>query len=260
MLAANGCFLVENYLALATYPIHAEQRRQLQSGSHTRIPRPAGRAAAGQHARGALRVRSVLLPGGHRRPGLRRGRRLDEVAGGADVRRAGPHRQRHRAGIPAVLRAPQPQRPLRHGQLRGGLPEPGALPVRQCAGGRRAQGEGPDAAVEGAAGPGRGPPGEGVVSLRGRGPVPGRRVGHAPPHGGGGVGGLSNRCNTAANPEKPGTCDTAPGPLAPRLRTDPELAEVVQVWKLLDEPIRAAIVQLVRVRPTRPAHRQGDKP
>ena len=37
--------------------------------------------------------------------------------------------------------------------------------------------------------------------------------------------------------------------LALGLRKDPKLAEVVSVWKLLDEPIRQAILALVRVKP-----------
>ena len=32
------------------------------------------------------------------------------------------------------------------------------------------------------------------------------------------------------------------------MRKDPELAEVVSVWKLLDKPIRQAILALVRVK------------
>jgi len=35
------------------------------------------------------------------------------------------------------------------------------------------------------------------------------------------------------------------------LRNNPELAEVVGVWKLLDEPIRQAIMALVRTKPGR---------
>ncbi len=38
-------------------------------------------------------------------------------------------------------------------------------------------------------------------------------------------------------------------PLALCLRKDPELAEVASVWKLLDEPIRRAVLALVRVEP-----------
>ncbi len=37
--------------------------------------------------------------------------------------------------------------------------------------------------------------------------------------------------------------------LALGLRKDHELAEVARVWKLLDEPIRQAIMALVRVKP-----------
>lgn len=36
--------------------------------------------------------------------------------------------------------------------------------------------------------------------------------------------------------------------LALCLHKDPELAEVVDAWKLLDEPIRQAILQLARVK------------
>ena len=72
-----------------------------------------------------------------------RGRRPLGLGGGRRERRAGAHRERHhaRAGprrqgreFAARLRAPQPLGPLRHRELRGGLPEPHALPVRRrCA-------------------------------------------------------------------------------------------------------------------------------
>ena len=68
--------------------------------------------------------------------------------------------------------------------------------------------------------------------------------------------GLENRLHVVggdhAKPENKGPSDDRPDPeieaLARRLRRDPDLAEVVDVWALLDEPIRAAIMQLVKVR------------
>ncbi len=70
--------------------------------------------------------------------------------------------------------------------------------------------------------------------------------------------GSVDRCEGApaksATPDAPKTSDAThdlpKGELAARLARDPELAEVVSVWKLLDEPIRQAILALVRARPT----------
>ena len=56
----------------------------------------------------------------------------------------------------------------------------------------------------------------------------------------------------APNPAQQGTSEDRPEAeievLALGLRKDPDLAEVVSVWKLLDEPIRQAILALVRVK------------
>ena len=56
----------------------------------------------------------------------------------------------------------------------------------------------------------------------------------------------------AAKPDTPEpsvfTGDQPKDALAVRLARDPELAEVASVWKLLDEPIRQAILALVRVK------------
>ncbi len=70
--------------------------------------------------------------------------------------------------------------------------------------------------------------------------------------------GSVDRCEDAPaksiTPDAPETSDAThdepKGVLAVRLAQDPELAEVVHVWKLLDEPIRRAILALVRVKPT----------
>ncbi len=56
----------------------------------------------------------------------------------------------------------------------------------------------------------------------------------------------------APNPAQQGTSEDRPEAeievLALGLRKDPELAEIVSVWKLLDDPIRQAILALVRVK------------
>jgi hypothetical protein len=65
--------------------------------------------------------------------GRRRGKRRPRAS------RTRPHTDRGRWGceVAARLCQPQPLRPLRHCELRGGLPEPHALPVRRAARGRR---------------------------------------------------------------------------------------------------------------------------
>ena len=50
--------------------------------------------------------------------------------------------------------------------------------------------------------------------------------------------------------------DPAVAALAHRLRRHPELAEVVDVWALLDEPIRQAILALIRVKGGPRSHQQ----
>ncbi len=58
---------------------------------------------------------------------------------------------------------------------------------------------------------------------------------------------------SAPNPTSQGTSDDPAEAdvesLALGLRNDHELAEVTSVWKLLEEPIRQAILALVRVKP-----------
>ena len=53
-----------------------------------------------------------------------------------------------------------------------------------------------------------------------------------------------------AKPDTPETSDSTgdepKGALAVLLARDPELSEVVHVWKLLDQPIRQAILGLIR--------------
>ncbi len=69
--------------------------------------------------------------------------------------------------------------------------------------------------------------------------------------------GLGNRCDGDDEPTtKPTQQVTSDDPaeadvkaLALGLRKDHQLAEVVGVWKLLDEPIRQAIMALVRTKP-----------
>ncbi len=68
--------------------------------------------------------------------------------------------------------------------------------------------------------------------------------------------GLENRSAARAGenptPTQQATSDDRPEAenevLAKGLHKDPELAEIVSVWKLLDEPIRQAILALVRVK------------
>jgi hypothetical protein len=55
---------------------------------------------------------------------------LSAAAARGQERRAGPDRQGLCPRLAARLRAPQPQRTLRRGQLRRGLPEPAAFPLR----------------------------------------------------------------------------------------------------------------------------------
>ncbi len=67
---------------------------------------------------------------------------------------------------------------------------------------------------------------------------------------------MCNRTDGDGDPTpKPAQRETSDDPaeadveaLALGLRKDPELAEVVHVWKLLDEPIRLAILALVRAK------------
>ena len=68
--------------------------------------------------------------------------------------------------------------------------------------------------------------------------------------------GLENRYTPQGDgtttPSDKGTCDDNEAAtidaLARRLRKDADLVTVVEVWQLLDEPIRQAIIQLVRVK------------
>ena len=45
--------------------------------------------------------------------------------------------------------------------------------------------------------------------------------------------------------------ESRPEPLAPVLAHDPELAEVAELWAQLDDPVRAAILHLVRAKSAR---------
>ena len=63
--------------------------------------------------------------------------------------------------------------------------------------------------------------------------------------------GLLNRPRENVTHETHDTCDEGSDALAPGLRTDADLRAVVEAWPGLDEPIRAAIVQLCRLRSRR---------
>ena len=114
-------------------------RRHLRPGAHVPVPDPgpaSGRPADGlgpsamPDGRRSRRTGSSASSGPTRRTttsphGLSvEGRRCAQ-------RRPGADRQRLRARRAPRVRAPQPLRPLRHRQLRGGLPEPAPLPVRR---------------------------------------------------------------------------------------------------------------------------------
>ncbi len=60
--------------------------------------------------------------------------------------------------------------------------------------------------------------------------------------------GLENRYTEIVTDDQNKTCDEGPEVLAPGLREDADLRSVVEAWSDLDEPIRAAIVQLCRVK------------
>ena len=58
--------------------------------------------------------------------------------------------------------------------------------------------------------------------------------------------GLENRSRENVSHEQHDTCDDGSDALAPDLRTDPELAAVVEAWRGLPAAIRTAIVAVVR--------------
>ncbi len=81
-------------------------------------------------ARGRLPRRPYLLPGGNQLERLRSRARAGQPCRRCPQRRAGPGGERVREGRTPGTRAPQPLGPVRHRELRGGVPEPAAVPVR----------------------------------------------------------------------------------------------------------------------------------
>ena len=63
--------------------------------------------------------------------------------------------------------------------------------------------------------------------------------------------GLENRSRKNVSRKPHDTCNEQPKSLAPGLRMDADLGSVVEAWQGLDEPIRAAIVQLCGLRSPR---------